>query len=93
MTTPHITTVHTLSFSIKCNGNDQQVAALAIIKTGAVNLDLTVQINNLPLLEGGDTILRQSTILAMCNNFKLCEHYWTEVKRALDLIGVEITSP
>lgn len=88
-----ITTVHTLAFTTKCAGNDQQVAALAIIKTGAANLGLTIQINNAPLLDGEDTMTRQSNVTAWCGDFDLCEFYWHEVSRALKLIGVEATSP
>lgn len=90
---PHITTVHTLAFAIKCAGNDQQLAALAIIKTGAANMGLTVSINNLPLPDGEDHILRSSMIQAMSAVLETCESYWEEVQRALTLIGVESTSP
>lgn len=88
-----ITTVHTLAFTTKCSGNDQQVAALAIIKTGAANLGLTIQLSSVPLLDGEDTMIRQSNVQAMCSDYDLCDLYWVEVSRALKLIGVEATSP
>lgn len=89
----HITTVHTLAFAMKCAGNEQQTAALAIVKTGAANMGLTVNVNNLPLPDGEDHMLRSSMIQAMSNDLNVCEDYWLKVKDALALIGVESTSP
>lgn len=89
----HITTVHTLTFSIKCSGNEQQTAALAIIKGGAANMGLTVLISGLTLAEGADPIMRSSLIEAKTEDRDQCEYYWGEVMRALTLIGVEATSP
>ena len=89
----HITTVHTLAFAIKCVGNDQQLAAMAIIKTGAANMGLTINVDNRPLPEGQDHIHRNTSITAMSDDSERCEHYWLKVKDALTLIGVEATSP
>lgn len=88
-----ITTVHTLSFSIKCSGNEQQAAAHAIIKGGAQTIGLTVNVSAMPLPAGEDSLIRTSLIQAQCDNHDKCEMYWVEVQRALALIGVEATSP
>ena len=88
-----ITTVHTLAFTIKCAGNGQQLAATTIIKGGAENMGLAVNVSSLPLAEGEDNIVRNSSITAWSDNRDTCEHYWEEVQRALALIGVEATSP
>ena len=88
-----ITTVHTFAFSLKCRGNDQQVAALAIIKMGASSMGLTVETNNLPLPTGEDNLVRSTSFKVMSDDLDTCTHYWDEVQRALALIGVEATSP
>lgn len=88
-----ITTVHTLSFSIKGLTPEQQAAAAAIIKTGAATMGLTVVISNLPLLEEDDHGNRNSVVKASASDFEVCSNYWVEVSRALTLIGVDSTSP
>lgn len=89
----HITTVHTLAFTIKCAGNEQHNAAMAIIKTGAANMGLSVNVASLPMPDGDDPSNRNSSIQAMSSDHDRCAHYWGEVMRALALIGVEATSP
>ena len=89
----HITTVHTLLFTVKCAGNEQQAAAMAIIKSGAANMGLEAVVMAAPLLEGQDNIMRNSTIEARCDDLDKCTHYWNEISRALALVGVETTSP
>jgi hypothetical protein len=79
-----ITTVHTLAFSITCDGNDQHNAALSIIKCGAQSLGLTMTERSLPMAE---------TSPVTAPTFEICEHYWMEVMRSLAFIGVEATSP
>lgn len=89
----HITTVHTLAFTIKCVGNEQHTAAMAIIKTGAAYMGLTVNVTSLPMPDGNDPSNRNSSIQAMSGDHDQCAYYWGEVMRALTLIGVEATSP
>lgn len=89
----HITTVHTLLFTIKCAGNEQQAAAMTIIKSGAANMGLEAVVKTAPLLEGQDNIMRNSIIEARCDDLDKCTHYWEEVSRALALVGIEVTSP
>lgn len=89
----HITTVHTLSFTVRCIGSEQQTAAMTIIKTGGVNMGLTVNVASLPMPDGEDPSNRQSSIQAMSDQHDKCAHYWDEVQRALTLIGVDVTSP
>ncbi len=89
----HITTVHTLLFSVRCDGADQNTAAMAIIKTGAANMGLTVNVTSSPLPEGQSATVRTSNIEAHTEDREKCEYYWGEVSRALALIGVEPTSP
>lgn len=89
----HITTVHTLLFTVKCAGNEQQTAAMAIIKSGATNMGLEAIVMAAPLLEGQDNIMRNSIIEARCDDLDKCTHYWEEISRALALIGVETSSP
>ena len=89
----HITTVHTLLFSVRCDGAEQNTAAMAIIKTGAANMGLTVSVTSSPLPEGQSATVRTSNIEAHTSDREKCEHYWGEVSRALALIGVEPTSP
>lgn len=89
----HITTVHTLLFTVICSGNEQQTAAIAIIKTGAANMGLDVHVSAGALPEWQDNINRHSKIEARCEDLDKCTHYWNEVSRALALVGVETTSP
>lgn len=89
----HITTVHTLTFTIRCVNNEQQTAAMAIIKTGASNMGLTVNVMNMPMPDGADPGNRNSSIQAMSDDRDECERYWDEVQRALALVGVDVTSP
>ena len=88
-----ITTVHTLSFQMTCDGNDQHLAAMAIVKSGAATLNLTFTANSLPLPENAAPTTRSTTVQVMAPTFETCEHYWTEVMRSLAFIGVEATSP
>jgi hypothetical protein len=89
----HITTVHTLMFTIKTNGTEQSNAALTIIKAGAATLHLTATVSATPLLEGDDTAMRNYMIQACSEEHDVCIHYWGEVARALALIGVDAVSP
>lgn len=89
----HITTVHTLLFTVICSGNEQQTAAMAIIKSGATNMGMEVLVAAGTLPEGQDTLKRSSKIEARCEDLDKCTHYWEEVSRALALVGVEATSP
>lgn len=89
----HITTVHTLLFTIMCAGNEQHLAAMAIVKTGAANMGLSTEISSAPLAEGQDTLKRSTIVRAFGEDLDKCTHYWNEVSRALALVGVEATSP
>lgn len=90
----HITTVHTLVFTIKCSNPDQANAAITIIKTGAVTLHLKeVSMNPFPLLDGEDPASRTYGVQASSEEHDVCVHYWGEVARALALIGVDAVSP
>ena len=89
----HINTVHTLLFSVRCDGAEQNTAAMAIIKIGAANMGLMVNVTSSPLAEGESPTVRTSNIEAHTEDREKCEHYWGEVSRALALIGVEPTSP
>ena len=82
-----------MAFTTKCVGNVQQMAALAIIKTGPANMGLAVTESRAPLLDGEDTMIRQTTFQVMSNIHEICERYWNEVEGALIFIGVEVTSP
>lgn len=88
-----ITTVHTLAFSIKCEGNDQQLAAMAIIKSGAASMGLGFEVNSAQLPQGESARIRHSSVKAWADDLDKCEHYWHEVSRALSLVGVDPTSP
>ena len=88
-----IATVHTLSFSIKTDGNDQWQAAQAIIKIGAATLGLSITVSSAPLPENEASTVRSSNVKAVSEDHDRCELYWGEVMRALALIGVEATSP
>ena len=88
-----ITTVHTLAFSIMCDGNDQHSAALSIIKCGAQSLGLTVVERSLPMAETSPVTTRHTSFNVAAPTFETCEHYWMEVMRSLAFIGVEATSP
>lgn len=88
----HITTVHTLAFSMRTAGNEQHNAAMAIVKGGASTMGLSLNTTNQPMPEG-DNVARGTSIQAMSEDKEKCEHYWNEVQRALALIGVDVTSP
>lgn len=90
----HITTVHTLMFTIKANGTEQSNAAITIIKTGATTLHMKdVVLNSGPFIDGDDPATRTFNVQAMSEDHDVCVHYWNEVARALALIGVDAVSP
>lgn len=88
-----ITTVHALSFSMRCVGNEQHTAAAAIIRLGARTLGVSETIMSNPLPEGEDVATRSSSVEVTSGNIDKLELFWTKLHDALCLIGVEATSP
>lgn len=88
-----ISTIHTLSFTLRCVGNDQHNAAMAIIKGGAASLGVEHTVMSMPLPDGEDAANRNSAVQIQSENRDRCETYWLEVERALGFIGVDVTSP
>lgn len=88
-----ITTVHTLTFTMKAAGNEQHNAAIAIVKGGATTVGVTINIAAMPLLDTDDNITRSTAVQAQSSDEGKCEIYWVEVQRALAFIGVETSSP
>lgn len=88
-----ITTVHALTFSMRCVGNEQHTAAVSIIRLGARTLGVSETIMSNPLPEGEDVSTRSSSVEVTSGNIDKLELYWNQLQAALALVGVEATSP
>lgn len=89
----HITTVHTLTFTMTTSGTEQSTAAAAIIKGGTTSLGLVAEMRAAPMPDGADPSIRTTSVQVMSDDHDKCVQFWDELARALAFIGVEATSP
>ena len=89
----HITTMHTLAFTIRAHNGRHQLAEDTIkISAETIGVDL-IEREYLPLPEGETSAIRSTKILVRSTDLDRLESYWNELQRALALVGVEATSP
>lgn len=88
-----ITTMHTLTFTMRASGNNAHSTALSIIQLGAEQLAVKANVMAMPLPPEEDSISRRTTVEITSENHERLENYWEYVSRSLSFIGVEAVSP
>lgn len=88
-----ITTMHTLTFTMKTAGTEAHNTAMSIIKLGADQMGVATHTSAMPLPAGEDSSVRNTTVEVTSEHRERLENFWDYAFRALSFIGVEAVSP